>query len=250
MPLSKIIKTFVSSLALGIGMFTLPSTAYAQFSVVDVAALKQRALEELKTKAHFGSQIAHYAEQIKKYEEQISQLEKEFDSITGIKFSNIRESGIQGEDQRIRLWHALEGKGETFGLGLPDKQTKPMLKYHQTYRFLQPEELHPENEELQRQVRELHKTLYALDSVTGETTLGKKQRLEVYTELAEKSAAAVDIKGSLEVNNALLLENGRNLALLIELQTVQLAAESVNLREKAHSQQSVASVFGATGDGS
>ena len=54
MPLSKIIKTFVSSLALGIGMFTLPSTAYAQFSVVDVAALKQRALEELKTKAHFG----------------------------------------------------------------------------------------------------------------------------------------------------------------------------------------------------
>ena len=57
------------------------------------------------------------------------------------------------------------------------------------------------------------------------------------------------MKGALEVNNALLLENGRNLALLIELQTAQLAAEGVSLKEKAQLQQNTASVFGSTGDG-
>lgn len=124
-----------------------------------------------------------------------------------------------------------------------------MKAYHESYRFLQPEELHPENQELQKEVRELQKTLYALDSITGETRLARKERLKVYTELADKSATAEDMKGALEVNNALLLENGRNLTLLIELQTAQLAAESEGLREKVRSRQSVANVFGSTGDG-
>ena len=96
----------------------------------------------------------------------------------------------------------------------------------------------------------MHQTLYAVDSITGETRLAREDRLKVYTELAEMSAQAVDMKGALEVNNALLLENGRNLALLIELQTAQLAAESVHLRDKSQSRQNTASIFGSTGDGS
>ena len=95
----------------------------------------------------------------------------------------------------------------------------------------------------------MQQTLYAVDSMTGETRVAREERLRVYDELANKASSAQDMKASLEVNNALLLENGRNLALLIELQTTQLAADGVLLREKAKGRQKVAALFGETGIG-
>ena len=134
-------------------------------------------------------------------------------------------------------------------MGLPDTPTEEMRDYHKTYRLIQPEDLHPDNEELQKQVRDLHQALYAVDSITAITSKARKDRESTYDELAEMSAQAVDMKGALEINNALLLENGRNLAMIIDLQTAQLAAESVNLRDKVQSRQTIANVFGATGEG-
>jgi len=51
----------------------------------------------------------------------------------------------------------------------------------------------------------------------------------------------------MEINNALLIENGRNLALLINLQTAALNAQSVDLRDKAHAEQRLKSTFGESG---
>ena len=134
-------KIFVRSLVLGVGLFSLPTAAYAQVHVVDWNAIIRDAQNFVETRTHYGSQISHYSEQIKKYEEQISELEKQYDAITGIKFSDLLELSVQGEDARNRLVHAYEGKGTTFGLGLPENPTKEMKEYHERYRWLKPEEL-------------------------------------------------------------------------------------------------------------
>lgn len=247
--ITKKIKTFLTGALLSVGFLGISGNAQAQFQVIDWRAIIQDSQNFQATQGHYGTQISHYAEQIKKYEQQIQELERSYNAITGIKFENILDLGIHGQAARIRLGNVTEGTAEVFGLGLPETPTEDMTRYHRTYRLLQPEELYPDNLELQRQTRDLHQTLFVVDGVTGATNKGRKERLEVYAGLAEMSAQAVDTKGALEVNNALLLENGRNLALLIELQTAQLAAESVKLKEKVQSQQSVASVFGAAGQG-
>ena len=249
MTISKTLKAFTSSLALGIGLIAMPTTAHAQIPVTDVASIGQDAANFVQTAAHYGSQVAHYANQIQKFEQQITQLQREYDSITGIKFSDILDPGTQGAVQRIRLKHAIEGTGTTFGLGLPSTFTTQMVDYNKANRLITPEELYPDNIELREQTRELQQTLYAVDSMTGETRVAREERLRVYDELANKASSAQDMKASLEVNNALLLENGRNLALLIELQTTQLAADGVLLREKAKGRQKVAALFGETGIG-
>lgn len=245
MTISKTLKSIASSFALGIGLLSLPTAAHAQIPTLDVAAIT----ELLKNEGRHLDKLAHYAEQIQKYEQQISQLQREYDSITGIKFSDILDPGTQGAVQRIRLKHAIEGTGTTFGLGLPTTFTPEMQDYNKKNRLFTPEELHPDNIELQEQAREEQQVLFALDSITGETRVAREERLRVYDELADKARSAQDMKASLEVNNALLLENGRNLALLIELQTAQLASDSVYLRDKTKSRQKVASIFGSTGTG-
>ena len=251
MLINRKIKTYISRFSITIGFLALAGNANAQFGniVFDPTAHSREVRNFVQTQTHYGSQISHYAEQIKKYEEQISQLEREYDSITGIKFSQLFDLDVHGAASRVLLTNALEGKANEFGLGLPDTPTEEMKVYHKTYRLIQPEELHPDNIELQKQVRDLHQALFTADSFTAIASEARKDRESTYDELAELSAQAVDMKGALEVNNALLLENGRNLALLIDLQTAQLAAESVNLRDKAQSRQNIASVFGSTGDG-
>ena len=247
---SRKLKRYLSSISITIGLCGLAGSAHAQIAVIDWRAIIQDAQNFAKTQTHYGSQISHYAEQIKKYEEQISQLEREYDSITGIKFSQLFDLDVHGAASRVLLTNAIEGRAKKFGIvGLPDTPTEEMRDYHKTYRLIQPEDLHPDNEELQKQVRELHEAVFLADSFTAIASEARKDRESTYDELAELSAQAVDMKGALEVNNALLLENGRNLALLIDLQTAQLAAESVNLRDKAQSRQNIASVFGSTGDG-
>ena len=251
MLINRKIKTYISRFSITIGFLALAGNANAQFGniVFDPTAHSREVRNFVQTQTHYGSQISHYAEQIKKYEEQISQLEREYDSITGIKFSQLFDLDVHGAASRVLLTNALEGKANEFGLGLPDTPTKEMKDYHKTYRLIQPEELHPDNIELQKQVRDLHQALFTADSFTAIASEARKDRKSTYDELAELSAQAVDMKGALEVNNALLLENGRNLALLIDLQTAQLAAESVNLRDKVQSRQTIANVFGATGEG-
>lgn len=246
MKISKTLKTAASSVILAASFMSVPTVAQAGIPVFDVAAVT----ELIKNESRHLDKLTHYAEQIAKYEQQINQLQREYDSITGIKFSDILDPGIQGQAQRVRLKHAIEGTGTTFGLGLPDSPTTEMTNYYKEYRLLKPEELHPDSVELQREARLLQQTLYAVDAATGETAQAREERLNIYKELADKSAAATDMKASLEVNNALLLENGRNLALLIELQTAQLAASGVELRQKARGQQTVAGLFGEAGDGS
>ena len=247
MTISKTLKAFTSSLALGIGLIAMPTTAHAQIPVTDVASIGQDAANFLQTAAHYGSQVAHYAEQIQKYEQQITQLQQEYDSITGIKFSDILNKSNLMNTSRLALGNAFSGTSTQFGLGVPDTYTTEMNEYNARYSLLAPEELYPDNPTMQQQVRELQKTLYAVDAAVGEATANREQRLEIYSDLATKAASATDMKSALEVNNALLLENGRNLALLIELQSAQLSAESAQLRDQAKGKQVISSLFNKAG---
>ena len=88
MTISKTLKAFTSSLALGIGLIAMPTTAHAQIPVTDVASIGQDAANFVQTAAHYGSQVAHYANQIQKFEQQITQLQREYDSITCLLYTS------------------------------------------------------------------------------------------------------------------------------------------------------------------
>lgn len=217
----------------------------------------------------------HYEEQIKHHERQLKRLNAMIDSfgywkIDGDKLKD--DPKIEGEAKkdafdiladstkaRDAVHAAGEGKSPEFGiifdgfnkdgLGGTNFGASYPAKFRKALGLQAPSEIygndsgsHGEN------LTRLYSSLYMASTVANEAHNGRKERLKVYSDLLTKAKATDDLQTELRVQNAILLENGRNLALLIDLQTAQLNAETAQLASLARSKNVPESMFGASTD--
>lgn len=142
-----------------------------------------------------------------------------------------------------------DANGSNYGLSAMPATGGNIDTYLQRYAFLKPVELHPTNMAAQNHITDIQKALYYSESMVGEADAARQARYDVYQELATKAKSTDDAQAALEVNNALLVENGRNLALLIHLQTAQLNSDSAFLRDMMQERQMTSGLFGKVGTG-
>ena len=192
------------------------------------------------------------------YEDAIERLNAVIDSLS-IVAEEERDAtlfeGVDAEDQtlsRTAILAVSEGLGTTFGLAsLPDTDVDNMDAYLSRYGYLKPTEIYPEgtNLGLRNQLIDEQKALYYADALVGEIDSARQTRYDVYESLLLKAKNSDDVHEALDINNALLIENGRNLALLIHLQAAQLNTNTAQLRNKTRDREATANIFGLRGDG-
>ena len=146
------------------------------------------------------------------------------------------------------------GVGSTFGLASisekdfeDEDDTSDINAYLKRYGYLRPNQIFPLNEAFRNQLIDEHKALYFSDALVGAVDSSREARHNAYQALIVKAAATDDAHHALDINNALLIENGRNLALLIQLQAAQLSADTALLRAQTRSRESVSNIFGLRG---
>jgi len=132
----------------------------------------------------------------------------------------------------------------TFGIKLSSTGETEMADYLKRYGFFAADELYSGNEALENRLKDSETALYYSAAIVRNTDNEKKNRFDAYADLATRAQNVQDVKSALEVNNALLIENGRNLALLIQLQTAQLNADNSLLRDSIEKEHFVSRIFG------
>jgi len=131
-----------------------------------------------------------------------------------------------------------------FGIQLTSTAQTDMENYLRRYGFFTAEEVYGSNPALENRLRDSETALYYSAAMVRNADNEKKNRFDAYTDLATRAQNVQDVKSALEVNNALLIENGRNLALLIQLQTAQLNADNSLLRDTIEKEHFVSRIFG------
>ena len=178
-------------------------------------------------------------------------LEKVYSGDTkafGVRLGGASDGGGSGGSEKLDLGGVLGG---FFGglLNSDGHTRKPGIDgYREEYALLSADALYKSNGAMQRHIDQLHQSIFLAEAMAGETALTRDQRLELYEKLQEQAAAAKDVNESMEVANAIMLENGRNLALLIDLETIRLNAEASSYRQAAQDAQQNARFFGASED--
>lgn len=266
-----------------IGFVGFASPAYAQISVEDrdsndlLEQIRDQDEEEYEDAKefrdnditdHYESQIEHYDREIKRLNAMIAALG--YHSVDGEDdpaekdgteepFDALEPTG----DARTAVQAAADGDSTEFGImidgfeeGLLDSVGLGGLgggdgpsAFRAEFGLAAPDKLYPENEQLAKGVQRTYSSLYFAQTVAGEANKGRTERLEAYDNLLELAKSSKDLQTALRVQNAILLENGRNLALLIDLQTAALNATSVEVNQVASSTNETESMFGA-GSGS
>lgn len=224
----------------------------------------------------------HYKSQIEHYDREIARLNA---TITSLGYYSVNDKDAPQEKEglktpfeklkptkaaRTAVQDATEGKSSEFGImidgfqatlsegggiggaigGLTGGGGGPGARaFRKEYGLAAPEKLYPENEQLAKGVQRMYSSLYFAQTVAGEANKGRKERLKAYDDLLELAQDSKDLQTALRVQNAILLENGRNLALLIDLQTASLNAESMSVNQAASASNGTESMFGA-GSGS
>jgi len=171
-------------------------------------------------------------------------FKKAFDTIT------------MSDDARKSILAAGEGKSNEFGimfdgfdgdgLGGTNLGASTVAKFRKALGLQAPKEIYPtKNAGSHREnLTRMYSSLYLANTVANEAHNGRVQRLEIYDELIEQAKTTDDLQAELRLQNAILLENGRNLALLIDLQTAQLNAQTVDIASTARSKNIPESMFG------
>lgn len=271
MSISKLKIAFVTT-ALSLASFASP--AYAQISVEDVDAnsilreIQEEAKEEYDRFNDFRTDrtIPHYDAEIKRLDTMIKALSyyneegvyegdgrdlSHFDIVEGSdatrdRVTEILQDAIQPDGLTLEFESLDTGSGTIDTIATAIFGESPPTAYLTEYGFLPPQNKHEEDGPLQKKVAKLYSALFIADSMIGGLAETRIQRLEAYDNLREKAKATESVQQAIEVNNALLIENGRNLALLIDLQMVRLNAEAVALRDNATSKNKSEESFGGT----
>jgi len=150
----------------------------------------------------------------------------------------------KGESEQFAIIVKSGDSGSPFSSKAGVTGGGPLQKYMTAHNFTVPEEIFKDATK-KIHIEKLYSALYMAEVTAGEVNEGRENRLEIYKDLSEKSKAAKDMRQALEINNAIQLENGRNLAMLINLETAQLNAQSVNLRQTAQTKQGKTDLFGS-----
>ncbi|MEP1229521.1 MAG: hypothetical protein ABJG88_02480 [Litorimonas sp.] len=197
------------------------------------------------------------------YTDAIERLDAVIDAMSHIE-SETRDDAIftnlaTQDEARTAILSISEGSGSTFGLASLTPDSGNLNDYLKRYGYLKPEELYPTtdsngnpvttNSALRNQLIDEQKALYYADALVGEVDAARQARYDAYEELSQKASVSDDIHKALDINNALLIENGRNLALLIHLQTAQLNNQSAQLRTQTRERETVSNIFGLRGTG-
>ena len=122
----------------------------------------------------------------------------------------------------------------------------PLAKYLCEYGLAPATDMYPKNPDLERSMTNLYSALYLADTTVGLVDQARPDRDAVYEQLMTEAHSAADLREVMEVQNAILLENGRNLALLINLQTAQLNSDAAQLRKNARQSQIKRETFAST----
>jgi len=187
----------------------------------------------------------------KYYKDAIERLDSLIDALSNID-SEARDPEIfsaltNQSPVREKILAVSAGAGTTYGLNsLPDGSAN-VEAYLKRYGYLTPDQLYPDNVAFNNQLSDEHKALYYSDAIIGEVDASRQARYDAYENLIVKASQSDDAHEALDINNALLIENGRNLALLIKLQTAQLSADTALLREQTRSRESTSNIFGLRG---
>jgi len=149
------------------------------------------------------------------------------------------------------VFTAYSGADGNLGGGIGAGGTAPNPdQFREALGLHKPEVLYPgDNNVLASNLARQYSSVYLANSVAGESHKGREARLEVYTNLLTRAKAAGNLREELRVQNAILLENGRNLALLIDLQTAQLNAQTVEMTNATIESQLPREMFGGNDSG-
>jgi len=269
-----------------IGCSGFASQSYAQISVEDrdAGVLLERIEENTKkeneaadkfrkedTSEHYKSQIEHYDREIERLNALITSLgyfsvDGENDPEEVTKDNEILSMVLEKSDgARDAVQEAAEGKSTQFGIsvgefngsglgagftdGLGDGSAAGPADFLAEFGLSSPDALYEENPQSQKSLARKYNSLYLANTVAGEANLGRTTRLEVYDELITKALEAKDVQTAMRVQNAILLENGKNLALLIDLETANLNAQSISILESVERDNAPGYLFGV-GSGS
>ena len=142
---------------------------------------------------------------------------------------------------RTRISSVRDGGTSNYGIEIGGSGVSS--DYYSKYGWVAPSSIYTDTG-LRTQLEQLHNAMYFAEATAGEVDSTREARLNAYKELATLAEQSGNVKQSLELNNAILIENGRNLALLIEMQTAALNAKAAELRETAREQQAIADTFG------
>lgn len=275
------LKMVLAVSVLGMAAFSTP--AFAQVTTDDRDS--QKFLEHIRNDArdfrndeiepHYEDQIEHHETQVEHYEREIKRLNsmieslgywKSTDNSDPLKEENPSELAFDdvGRSTEARTAVQTAGNGTDpdeigivftafsgdasggitgLGGGAPDE-------FRETLGLHKPTDLYPgENNVFASNLARKYSSVYLANSVAGESHKGRQGRLEVYTNLLTRAKAAGNLREELRVQNAILLENGRNLALLIDLQTAQLNAQTVELTNATVVSQLPREMFGGNDGG-
>ena len=263
--------TIITVLSLGI----FSTSAHAQIGVKDdTSAGILRNIEtnsnqfEDAYKAEFGAQVTHrdledkhYTLQIEKYEAQIARLDAmitlfnknatvdtENKLIGDLKpnatiFNGNDTSKVAALNTNRTSLATLRKNAES-GFSA----SKSLDDYRGNHGLKKVSSIYSKNPRLSSGLQKLYDTAYNTEVTVNTVSKASEDRMTRYTELSDQAKASEDLKTSLDINNALLLENGRNLALLIDLQTAQLDSQVVQLRKETQAKNAAAKTFGESNE--
>jgi len=190
------------------------------------------------------------------YNAAVQRLDKVIDALSYVGRDGERDAaifdGISGQtDARAAILTVSEGEGTNFGFTSLPNGGGNIDEYIKRYGYLKPEEIYPSDETLgfRNQLIDEQKALYYADALVGEVDASRQARYDVYENLLAKAKVSDDAHEALDINNALLIENGRNLALLIHLQAAQLNTNTASLRNRTREREATSNIFGLRGEG-
>jgi len=265
------LKGAVAILAIGFAAFSTPAFAQVTTDDVDAQAYLER-IHNNDIKFRDEKTEPHYKDQIKHYEAELKRLNALIDSYGYMKRTTSGgETNFAEEDQphkeafdaldiskagRTAVAEATKGKSEEFGIQIDGFDDDGVLgtglgasgapaKFRKAIGLQTPKKLYPaDNSTFAANLHRLYSSLYVANTVAGEANKSRDKRYEVYDVLFEQAEKSKDLQTELRIQNAILIENGRNLALLIDLQTAQLNSQTAEMTASAVAAQRSEEMFG------
>lgn len=286
--MGRTLKTVMAAGTALMAMVALPQAAHAQVGVFDSRALDELieikdntfATQEDTDKIqdfHLDKTAKHYDAEIARLDAMIQMMshrkvnssggivddagganDKRSDIFDKLATSNGKRQDIREIAGKRAADHGLiVGQSGGFSLGnlvgnlLGGGSSVPaeMKDYYKTYGLIDPALIHKGNDTQTLNLLQMHSAMFISDELVQNVAKEADNRHKVYEDLLVLAKQSKDIKTSLEVNNALLIENGRNLATLIDMQTIALNAQSAEMRMGAQQRQQTADLLGVENQG-
>ena len=140
---------------------------------------------------------------------------------------------------RIKLRDAHSGGAAGYGIDVTGSETTGgptgdaatgLAGYQSEYGLLASKSVHKDGSALAKELRHTYNALYMAETTAFLAHEAREARLTAYTNLETAAQNANSLREAIDVNNALLVENGRNLTTLIALQTADMNAQSAAVR--------------------